>query len=213
MTLRLEMARRELDLMKPIPNKAKDMHYYKTLFDRYFGPNHVLSQDISYQRLQRLVPKFTAPCSCTRKLVDQPLPLIHCTRSVVASVAPENPTTGYNKSELQQQGDVPTAKGANHLVSNQLIQSCPLTLSQMKPKHLWDAYLRSSQFAYWIFIGFAFFCPACSHIRFFSIIVLELLVQQLRWEEHYVKNGFLSFGGVTQLISCLPDFFFLYSLI
>ena len=36
---RLELAKKELDMMKPVPNKAKDMAYYKSLLDRYFGSN------------------------------------------------------------------------------------------------------------------------------------------------------------------------------
>ncbi|GFR98527.1 tubulin polyglutamylase TTLL13 [Elysia marginata] len=53
MALRLEMAKRELELLRPVPNKAKDLAYYKALMDRYFGANHALSKESSLLRLKR----------------------------------------------------------------------------------------------------------------------------------------------------------------
>lgn len=53
MALRLEMAKRELEMLRPIPNKAKDLAYYKALMDRYFGTNHALSKESSLLRLKR----------------------------------------------------------------------------------------------------------------------------------------------------------------
>ena len=39
--------------MRPVPNKAKDLAYYKALMDRYFGPNHALSKESALLRLKR----------------------------------------------------------------------------------------------------------------------------------------------------------------
>ena len=47
------MAKRELELLQPVPNKAKDLAYYKALMDRYFGSNHALSKESSLLRLKR----------------------------------------------------------------------------------------------------------------------------------------------------------------
>ena len=69
-------------MMKPIPNKAKDMHYYKSLFDRYFGPNHVLAKESSLMRLQR---SMTAPNVYQHRFIDQQFPHIHFSRSIMST--------------------------------------------------------------------------------------------------------------------------------
>jgi len=88
MAKRLELAKQELDMMKPIPNKAKDMHYYKSLFDRYFGPNHVLAKESSFVRLQR---SMTAPHTYQNRFIDQQFPHIHFSRSIMSTPPHQEP--------------------------------------------------------------------------------------------------------------------------
>ncbi|XP_012937408.1 tubulin polyglutamylase ttll6 isoform X10 [Aplysia californica] len=102
MAKRLELAKQELDMMKPVPNKAKDMHYYKSLFDRYFGPNHVLAKESSMQRLQR---SMSTPNTYPNRLIDQQFPHIHFTRSLMSAPPQEPPAAPsvHGHSHIQQQ--------------------------------------------------------------------------------------------------------------
>lgn len=78
MAHRLHMAQRELDLLRPIPNKPKDAAYYKSLLDRYFGANHVLSKENTMLALQRsLSASFpTHSHLVVRRNLDQQFPNI-----------------------------------------------------------------------------------------------------------------------------------------
>ncbi|XP_059179351.1 tubulin polyglutamylase ttll6-like isoform X5 [Physella acuta] len=104
MALRLELAKRELEMMKPIPNKAKDTFYYKSLLDRYFGPNHVLSKEGSFQQLQRCLSSISSPgVSAVKKVSDSQFPHIRFSRTVAPITPPEQT---LNNLELQQQLDI-----------------------------------------------------------------------------------------------------------
>ncbi|XP_013089801.2 tubulin polyglutamylase ttll6-like isoform X2 [Biomphalaria glabrata] len=103
MALRLELAKQELEMMKPIPNKAKDTHYYKCLLDRYFGPNHVLCKEGSFQRLQRCLSSISSPGVQFKKSSDYQFPHIRFSRTV-ASHTPSDQV--YVNQELPPQMDV-----------------------------------------------------------------------------------------------------------
>lgn len=83
MAQRLEKAQRELDLLKPVPNKSKDTYYYKTLLDRYFGPNHVLSKESTMLMLQRSLSAGSYTSASSRRFLDQQFPNIKFSPSVL----------------------------------------------------------------------------------------------------------------------------------
>lgn len=134
MAKRLEMAKQELDMMKPIPNKAKDMHYYKTLFDRYFGPNHVLAKESSLVRLQR---SMTAPNSYQHRFIDQQFPQIHFSRSIMSTPTQEPLVLGSPSLPLQPQAFPTGDQRADDKVSLRKNRSLVLTATAYKYNALW----------------------------------------------------------------------------
>ncbi|GFO20153.1 tubulin polyglutamylase ttll13, partial [Plakobranchus ocellatus] len=136
MALRLELAKRELEMMRPVPNKAKDLAYYKALMDRYFGANHVLSKESSWIRLKRsLSAAAGAGMHCPSTVVSA---LSTVSLGSVGSAGTGVMSLGLLAARKQQQqqqlqGIFPDASRQVQSIGSGRLSTCGRTLLPAKP--------------------------------------------------------------------------------
>lgn len=129
MAQRLEKAQRELDLLKPVPNKSKDAYYYKTLLDRYFGPDHVLSKESTMLMLQRSLSAGSYTLANSRRFLDQQFPSIKFSPSVLQHSHVGMPSQLSNIHGLQEISSQPLAMSGQSSFSQRQVPPQQLNLS------------------------------------------------------------------------------------